>query len=196
MANVGKLLDFTDFLHRFQQVKRQMRVRFEDRLENDAEHSYQLAMTAFYIIDTNKLDLDLGLVLKYALIHDLVEVYAGDTNTFTKDQSLVDNKQDRELDARKKIAEEFSEFEMLISLIEKYESKEDQESNFIYALDKIITILTNYLDEGRNWKLDGISLKDLIENKQHKVSKNKIIEKYFWDLVDLVEKDEDRLFTN
>lgn len=78
------IINFTKLLNKFCDIERVIHSNGGDRLENDVEHSYRLAMLAWYIISSNKLSLDLDLVIKYALVHDLVEVYAGDTYIYTR----------------------------------------------------------------------------------------------------------------
>ena len=71
-----KLLNFVKITADFRGVERKVALKKANRRENDAEHSYQLAMVAWYIVNSEKLGLNSDLVVKYALIHDLVEVYA------------------------------------------------------------------------------------------------------------------------
>ena len=82
--SLKKVIDFVELLNRYRRVKRIVMVNKENRWENDIEHSYQLAMLAWYLLDSLKIKFNTDLVLKYALIHDIVEVYAGDTYCYTK----------------------------------------------------------------------------------------------------------------
>jgi putative hydrolase of HD superfamily len=76
------ILDFTRMTHALREVRRSC--LYSDNLvgENDLEHGYQLALLCRYIYDTMHLSLDLSRILRYALTHDIVEVYAGDTLPF------------------------------------------------------------------------------------------------------------------
>jgi 5'-deoxynucleotidase YfbR-like HD superfamily hydrolase len=58
MIDLQKVLDFSQFLNDFSLIQRRIFANGEDRLENDSEHSFQLAMLAWYIVDTNHIDLD------------------------------------------------------------------------------------------------------------------------------------------
>ncbi|MBL8032021.1 MAG: HD domain-containing protein, partial [Candidatus Doudnabacteria bacterium] len=85
------------------------------RQETDVEHSYNLAMTAWFIAPHfPKLDHDL--VIRYALVHDLVEVHAGDTYVYGSREELA-SKHDREAAAASKLAAEWSDFPELHELI-------------------------------------------------------------------------------
>ena len=101
-------------------------------------------------------------------MHDLVEVYAGDTPAVQKGyEEAKRTKQEREEKAALRLRKEFGEFPELHDLIDAYELRSDEESKFIYALDKIIPVMNIYLDEGHSWKIHDISLDDIIENKKN-----------------------------
>lgn len=166
----------------------------EDRMENNVEHSYKLAMLAWYFISTDNLKLDLGLAIKYSLVHDLVEVYAGDTYTYSTDDEFKNSKKEREAKALKQLEAEFTEFPELIKLIEKYEDKTDPESLFIYALDKIEPIINIYLDGGKTWRNNKITLEMITENKMSKVENCPEVKKYLEQLLELIKQNQEELF--
>lgn len=190
LANIFKFVEFT---HQFQQVKRVILVNSEDRLENDAEHSFQLALTAWYLITSKNLKLDLEKVLKYALVHDLVEVYAGDTFFHTEDQKLRQNKKKREFEAALKIKKNFPEMPDFFIEIEEYEKLNNYEAKFVYALDKVIPVINIYLDHGRSWQKEGVTYK-MIRTKDEKVKVSEEIEKLWKELVIFLDRDREMLF--
>jgi 5'-deoxynucleotidase YfbR-like HD superfamily hydrolase len=108
-----------------------------DRFENDAEHSFLLATWGCALAQRMEPTLDLGKVSQYALVHDLVEVYAGDT-TIWASAELHANKSERESKALATIKQRFRSFEWIGQTIEEYERFDNPESCFVYALDKII----------------------------------------------------------
>ncbi|HRN96665.1 MAG TPA: HD domain-containing protein [Candidatus Levybacteria bacterium] len=187
MNTFKDLLEFVSFTHQYQQVKRAILATGENRDENDAEHSYQLAMVAWYVVKTRKLKLDIDKVIKYALTHDLVEVYANDTPFHTKDKTLLESKQQREHDALEQIATNFAEFGDMKELIKKYEEKIDEEAKFVYALDKILPVMNIYLDNGKTWKRDDISYKQ-IRTKDEKIKVSEEAEKLWKELLVLLDK--------
>jgi putative hydrolases of HD superfamily len=184
---INDLLKFTKLVHRFQQVNRRVLIPKTERWENDLEHSYQLTLTAWYLIEKNNLKLDIDKVLKYAIIHDIVEAYAGDTYIYG-DQKHVSSKKTREDLAAKRLEKEFPKFKSLHKLISAYEDKKDQESKFIYALDKLIPIMNIHLDNGRTWKKENVTLEMLIEHKSSKVALDKTVQLYFFEMVELLKK--------
>jgi putative hydrolase of HD superfamily len=193
---IEDLFRFNELLARFRGVERQIHIGQDDRKENDVEHSYGLAMFAWYIVSSRKLALDLQKVLSYALAHDLVESYAGDVFFFAsyKDENVRKQKEEMEDKARLRIAKEFPEFPELHATIFDYIKREDAESRFVYALDKICPILNIYQADGRTWREHKVTLEMLLEGKRSKVAIDPEIEKYFKQIEALLRKEEKRLF--
>lgn len=182
------LLHYISFTHKYQQVKRAILATGEDRDENDAEHSYQLAMVAWYVVKTRELELDTNKVIQYALTHDLVEAYADDTPFHTKDKALLESKSQREHDALEQIKVNFVEFSDISKLIEDYEMRIDKEAKFVYALDKILPVINIYLDNGKTWKRDNISY-EKIRTKDKQIEVSEDAQKLWKELLVLIEKD-------
>lgn len=192
--NLEKILKFNNLLTSFREIERQIFVKNIDQNENDAEHSFQLALLGWYIADSSDKGLNKDLIIKYALAHDLVEVYAGDTDVFSLDKSAHESKQEREARALERIKEEFPEFKELHGIIQSYEDKIDNESKFIYALDKLLPVLNIYQDSGRTWKKRGISFEMIVEAKKKKIETSPEITEYFEELVKLLEDGKTKLF--
>ena len=193
-SKFNDLLDFIQFTHEFREVIRVSRSPNASRYENDSEHSYQLAMVAWYIIDTDKLKLDKNLCLMYALSHDLVEIYAGDTYIFDKSAKNHTLKKIRERKALLKIKKRFPKFKTLVQIIERYEKKKDKESGFIYALDKILPPIQIFLENGKLWHEKNVSLEMVIQAKKEKIAVSKNIYKYWEELLKKLSKNRKKLF--
>lgn len=189
-----KLLGFAKMMNKLQAVERVIRVKDSDRWENDMEHSYHLAMLAWYIIDSQKLSLDREKVFCYALAHDLIEIYAGDTYLFSGDQKLLDSKVERERLAAERLVAELPEIPDMHAAIAGYVTKDDAESRFVYALDKIEPLIKLYLDGGRTWREKNVTLKMVYEKKRDKVAISPEIQKYFDELMALFRQEEKELF--
>jgi len=185
------ILKFIGLTHGIQQVRRTILVNGEERNENDVEHQYQLAMLAWYIIDTEHILLDRGLAMQYALVHDIVEVYAGDTYFLNPD---IEDKVRREAAAAEQLKSEFPEFTDLHILIDGYERRKDPESRFIYALDKLLPVLNIYLDQGRTWKSYGVTEDMLLGNKREKIAASPEVNIYFEELIVRLREEEPDLF--
>lgn len=188
------IVKFTKLIHDFQKVERAVHVPRADRMENDVEHSYQLALVAWYVITVNKLSLDVNKAMRYALIHDFVEVYAGDTDATDPDPEVHATKAEREHQALLKLKQELTEFPEFIEAIDSYEQKQDEEAMFVYSLDKILPPLNIYLDSGRAWKIRGLSLEDVIAHGMSRVSGHPEVKKYYEQLAELLAKEKQVLF--
>ncbi len=195
-SHLQRIIEFTDLLHTFRNVERTVSIRGSDRIENDVEHSYMLAMLADYIISLENLTLDRQKVMHYALAHDLVETYAGDTYFYSSDTEHINSKHKRESDALVRMRSEFQEHESLWKIIEAYETRVDDESRFVYALDKVQPVIHIYLDGGKSWKKHGVQLEHLTEMKNDKVKLSPVIEKYWKELVEILDKNRKELFPN
>lgn len=165
--DIKRVAEFVQLLHTFQSVERVIYAPDLARKENDAEHSYSLAMLCWYLNDALKLNLDKNKLLAYSLTHDFVEVYAGDTYVF--DHEGKKTKHLREEEARLRIANEFPEFKELHETIEKYENREDPEAVFVHAMDKLIPLITNYLQKGYTWKEMSVRREDLYALKRETI---------------------------
>lgn len=119
-----------------------------DRRENDIEHSMTVAMLSWYIHDTYKLDLDIAKILKYALTHDFVERYAGDVNTFATANERA-KKIDREAASLTRFIDEFTDFSAMTDAMRAYEEKRDEESLFVWTVDKMQQLIMGDMDRWR-----------------------------------------------
>lgn len=162
--NINNFLKFLKFSQEFTSIRRSIYAVGEDRMENDVEHSYQLAIATWYIIETEKLKLDTNLAIKYALIHDLQEVIVGDVHAFNyKNRESKAKKENKAMD---KIVDMFPNWNEYKVLSNNYKMLKDEESRFVNGIDKILPVLNIYLDKGRTWKKSGRSLEEISENKR------------------------------
>ncbi len=183
-----RLIEFQKLLLQFSQVERVVHRKHgaDMRLENDTEHSYNLAMMAWYLAPYfPKLDRDT--LIRYALIHDMVEVHAGDTFAYGSPEELA-SKHAREAAAAEKLAKEWADFPELHEHIETYEKHELPEVRFIYALDKIMPIFVIYLHEGYTWKKEGVTLAMLDQLKPNKIALSPEILPYYEELREILLK--------
>jgi putative hydrolase of HD superfamily len=186
------LLDFVSFTHEIRTVKRAMWVKDLEEYENDSEHGYQLALTALYIIEADDLKLDVYKVMGMALVHDIIEVYSGDTPIFG-DADLKKTKAERESQAIATLKAKWPKLELMHNLIAEYESRTTPEGIFLYALDKLLPMMNNYLDEGRNWQHQGVNLEDVIEAKAGKIDIDERINEYYRQIIKVL-KDQPEIF--
>jgi putative hydrolase of HD superfamily len=152
-AQVEFLLD-VDALKR---VERRTRIVGGSRRENTAEHSWHLALFALVLAEHSDEPIDIGRVLAMAVVHDLVEVDAGDT--FAYDTAGEAVKAERERQAADRIFGLLppEQGAQLRALWEEYERGDTPEARFAMAVDRLQPILLNYADGGRTWSQHGVT---------------------------------------
>lgn len=155
-------------------IERATTVPFDQkRYENDAEHSFSLGVAALCVAPLVDSRLDLARISTYALVHDLAEVYAGDTPVYS-DPATRAAKPKRERAARAKLHQEFgNEYPWLLKYLEDYVALRDEESKFVYALDKILphvsVIIASYHPARPTWRAYKAS---------EKIAREKVASKY------------------
>ncbi|MCA9325155.1 HD domain-containing protein [Candidatus Saccharibacteria bacterium] len=133
-----------------------------ERRENDIEHSFAVTMLCWYVYDKLEPTLSLEKILQYALAHDFVEKYAGDTNTFATNEER-DKKIVREHEALDQLCQDFSSFSGLVNAMRAYEDKSDDESLFVWTVDKMQALIMGDLDNWRPYQELYISYDDFVK---------------------------------
>ncbi|WDF77099.1 HD domain-containing protein [Mucilaginibacter sp. KACC 22773] len=157
-----------DFIHEIDKVKyiqRKTRLFNSDRAENDAEHSWHLALMALILSGHRNEDIDLLKVIKMLLIHDLVEIDAGDIFLYETTTSHTNTV--AELAAAKRIFGILPENQAqeLIQIWEEFEAGESAESKFARAMDRFEPLLQNRSNKGGTWKEFNVPYHKVIEKK-------------------------------
>lgn len=154
--------------------------------ESDTDHTVMLGLTACALAGQHFPDLNVGLVAQYALVHDLVEVHAGDTPTLrmpTADAKAA--KQQREHAAYQRIEKEFVKtLPWLPILIGSYEAKATPEARFVKALDKLLPKITHLLNGAVTIRRQGMSIAELAERYEQQIGE---MEAYAADFPELFE---------
>jgi len=140
-----QMVRFMHLMYQFQSTKRTNLAANAERRENDAEHSFQVAMVAWYLANKLNLGLETEKLLAYALVHDLPEVYAGDIDPHYSSAEERNAKSSNEEAAMDRLTKEFPQFEEMHTALRDYHSKKDSESQFIYALDKLLCFLNIHM---------------------------------------------------
>lgn len=192
IMNIKEFLKFLKFTEQFRSTKRAIFAVDEDRMENDTEHSYQLAMVTWYVIENENFKLDSNLAIKYALVHDLEEALNGDVHIF--DDKGREDKEAKEIEAMKKIKALFPSWKSYKKLSLAYKKQTDEESKFVNGLDKILPVLNIYLDNGRSWKKENIPLSKLVDNKRVATKVHSFSTKMWTQIEELLSKEEKDLF--
>lgn len=138
---IESIIDFLKEIEKFKTCERVCQTTSIGRAESDAEHSWHLAI--FLILLENKFDsIDFSKLLKMALIHDLPEIYAGDTNPYRGDTS---NKEEKEKNAAVKLFSILPESlsKSFYSLFDEYIKQESIESKIVKSADKLMPLIQN-----------------------------------------------------
>lgn len=149
-AVVDKTLELAALLLAFGRTLRATHHEDGERRETDSDHTVMLGVMACAYADVFAPKLDKGRIAQYALVHDLVEVYAGDTVTFGKvDGSGDKDKEEREAAALARIRDEFDMvYPWVGATIEEYERLESNEARFVKVIDKVMPKLVHILNKG------------------------------------------------
>ncbi len=180
MGMLDPLLSFTKLTNQLSATERFINLPCVRRRENVSEHCTQLALTAWYLVDRHELPLDRQKVLQYALIHDITEANTGDFPTHRKECDR-DEKRRLERKSLDTLKTQHPEAFDLWFAYEVYEKRTDEESKFVYALDKLLPALNIYLGSCEEWKnRDSNELKWYFEDLMRRMSPSPII-LAFWN---------------
>jgi putative hydrolase of HD superfamily len=178
-------IEFILEVDRLKEVYRQSYVLNADRHENSAEHSWHLAVAALLLAEHANQPVDTSRVIRMALVHDLVEIDAGDTFIYDTAGNL--EKAAKEEKAADRIfgllpPDQRDEWRALWNELEQ---RETAEAKFANALDRLLPVLHNYFTDCRSWKEHGIT-------GEQALAKNAAIaegSKTIWHLVEALIRD-------
>lgn len=156
-SRLVRQLGFIAETDRLKTVLRMSPLLAADRRENDAEHSWHLALMVMVLAEYAAEPVDVERTLKLVLIHDLVEIYAGDTNLF--DDAGKSDQFARETAAADKLFallpdDQGAEFR---ALWDEFESRVTPEARFAKAMDRLQPLLLNIGNEGGTWRGPGVT---------------------------------------
>ena len=163
MTRLEQQLAFCRELDRLKGVLRRSLLMDASRRENSAEHSWHLANMAILLSEYAAEPVDLTRVLKMLLVHDVVEIDAGDT--FVYDKVDVQSQRERELKAADRLfgllpPEQGAE---LCWLWDEFEERQTSESKYANALDRLQPLMQNYHSGGQSWKQHGVTRDQVID---------------------------------
>jgi putative hydrolase of HD superfamily len=154
-------------IDKLKRVVRQTILMDRSRLENDAEHSWHLAVMAMLLSEyAAENNIDLFRVIKMVLVHDLVEIDAGDTYCY--DDEAIENQRQREEKAADRIFcvlpdDQSKEIRILW---DEFNDRETPEARFAASLDRLQPLLHNYNTDGLMWKKNGIKSSQVISRNR------------------------------
>jgi putative hydrolase of HD superfamily len=177
-------MKFIKEIDKIKQIIRQNYIADSSRRENDAEHSWHLAMIVIVLSEYFQ-NIDLLKSLKMVLLHDLIEIYAGDT--FAYDEKENESKYQREKIAADKIfgllpQDQSEEF---INLWYEFEDGTSPESIFANIADRIQPLILNISSKGKMWIDKEVTMEKVVNRNSIVLNKGpKIIAEYILKLID------------
>lgn len=175
-----KQMDFCLEIDKEKNILRQTHLTGHGRRENDAEHAWHMAIMAYLLKEYANDEVDIAKVMIMCLIHDIVEIDAGDTYAY--DEEGLKSQKAREDAAKERI---FSllpddQKEELIKLFDEFEESSSPESRFAHAMDNLQPIMLNNSNDGSDWVEHGIVPREKIYARQKKTIEGS---KYLYDNV-------------
>jgi len=154
-------------IDKLKNILRQTKIMDGSRRENDSEHSWHLGVMAVLLSGYANEKIDVLKVVKMVLIHDIVEIDAGDT--FVYDRPLAHSPSEKEQKAAERIFNILPQDQTkeIMALWQEFEARETPESRFAAALDRLQPILCNIKNQGGAWKEHGITFERVIERNKH-----------------------------
>lgn len=175
------------FLQEVDKLKRILRRSYHlegGRAENDAEHSWHLATMAMILAEHAREAVDMAKVLRMILVHDVVEVDAGDTYCY--DEAANEGRHERETVAARRLFGLLPDDQgrELLALWEEFEARKTPEARYAAALDRFQPLLLNYCTEGRSWREHGITKGRVIAANRHMEEGAPAVWAYALELID------------
>lgn len=158
-----KQLDFLILIDEMKSIYRRTLLMNRERRENDAEHSWHIALAGILLAEHCPDHIDIFRVTKMLLVHDLVEIYAGDT--FCYDKAANADKELREKEAADRLfyTLPYPQSEELKTLWEEFDQMETPDSRFGAAMDRLLPFLANCHTEGATWREGAVHRASVLE---------------------------------
>ncbi|GHH58459.1 HD domain-containing protein [Lentzea cavernae] len=164
----SRLRDHLTFLIEVDQLKTVLRaspLAAADRRENDAEHSWHLALMVITLAEYADEPIDVGHTMKLVVVHDLVEIYAGDTPIY--DTELGVSQQEREEAAADRLFGILPDDagRTMRALWDEFEARATPEARFAKAMDRLQPLLLNWMAKGGTWRTPGVTANNVRARK-------------------------------
>lgn len=178
-----KQLSFILEADKLKNVERQTHITGFTRRENDAEHSWHMAMMLYLLKEYSNKEFDLAKAMMMALIHDIVEIDAGDTYAY--DETALSSQKEREDKACERIFGLLpdDQKETLISLFNEFEKGESAEARIVKTMDNFQPLLLNDFNNGGDWKEHVVSKTKVLERHKKSQLGSEFIGKYSLDMI-------------
>ena len=180
-----KQLDFALEIDKEKNIFRQTHLSGHGRNENDAEHAWHMAIMAYLLKEYSNEPVDIGKVMFMCLIHDIVEIDAGDTYAY--DAENLKTQKAREDAAKERIFSILPEEQKdeLIKLFDEFEEFKTAESKFAHAMDNLQPLILNNSNGGGDWREHGVTAEQVYGRQ----SKTKLGSERLYEVIDRILKE-------
>ena len=181
---IEKQLAFSLEIDKAKNIFRQTHLSGNGRNENDAEHSWHMAIMAYLLKEYANEKIDIAKVMLMCLIHDIVEIDAGDTYAY--DTEGLQTQKAREDAAKERIFSILPEEQAaeLTALFDEFEAWETAESKFAHAMDNLQPLLLNDSNDGGDWRDHRVTA----EKVYHRQSKTMLGSERLFEITDRIIK--------
>ena len=160
-TRIRQQLEFSLEIDKEKNILRQTHLSGHGRQENDAEHAWHMAIMAYLLREYANEEIDIGKVMLMCLIHDIVEIDAGDTYAYDDENKKAQKA--REDAAKERIFSLLPEDQKteLIALFDEFEAYETPESKFAHAMDNLQPLILNHSNGGADWRAHNVSARQV-----------------------------------
>ena len=179
---LSKQIDFALEIDKEKNITRQTHLSGHGRNETDAEHAWHMAIMAYLLREHANDEVDITKVMLMCLIHDIVEIDAGDTYAY--DSEGLATQKARENLAKERIFSLLPEDQKaeLISLFDEFEAYETPESKYAHAMDNFQPLILNNSNNGGDWREHGVSAEQVYGRQ----SKTKLGSEKLYEITDQI----------
>lgn len=175
-----KQLDFILEIDKEKNIFRQTHISGHGRRENDAEHAWHMAIMAYLLREYSNEPVDVARVMLMCLLHDVVEIDAGDTYAY--DTAGLQTQKAREDAAKQRIYSLLPDDQKreLMAVFDEFEADETAESHFAHAMDNLQPLLLNNSNGGNDWADHDVTAEQ-VYGRQRRTEKGSA---YLYELTD------------
>ena len=182
---IEQQLSFVLDIDKLKNVFRQTHLSLNGRNENDAEHSWHMAIMAYILKEYSNDDIDIAKAMLMCLIHDIVEIDAGDTYAYDADR--LNSQKERENVAKERLfsilpEEQKKEF---TDLFDEFELNESPEAKFVHAMDNLQPLILNNSNNGGDWREHNVTAEQIYKRQ----NKTKLGSQKLFEITDKIIQD-------
>jgi putative hydrolases of HD superfamily len=184
MDRISTQIQFILEIDKLKRILRRNHISDGSRVENDAEHSWYFSLIAIVLAEYANEKIDLAKVVRMALIHDLVEIDAGDT--FIYDDAAKVSQKEREEKAAERIYNLLppDQSKEMLAVWEEFEACVTPEAQYARSIDRFSAIILNYASNGKTWKQHNVDLEKIMNVNKRIENGSKALWDYTKGIID------------